>query len=188
MRVLFVCTGNVCRSPAAEFLLRQRVDDAALDVWVESAGTRATKGPCAPGTVKALAKKGIDASGHMSRQVDAPMIERSDLVIATDRANLGVLAVDYEVPREQLFILREFVGLGRSVGARQPDQEIDDWLRKVSALRAPGLASSGDDLPDPYGRRDRAHRKVVNEIDDLTANVLRLLWAPSSLGTPKGKG
>ena len=41
------------------------------------------------------------------------------------------------------------------------------------------------DLPDPFGRRDRFHRKVVDEIDELTAELLRLVWAPSSLGAPK---
>jgi protein-tyrosine phosphatase len=179
VRVLFVCTGNICRSPAAEFLLRQRVDDAALDVWVESAGTRATKGPGNPKTIKALERKGVDASGHRSRQVDAPMVERSDLVVATDKANLSIIAVDYEIPRQRLFILRELVRLGEVVGPRQSGEQIGDWLDRVSGLRAPGLASAGDDLPDPFGRRDRFHRKVVDEIDHLTAEVLRLVWNPS---------
>jgi len=187
VRVLFVCTGNICRSPAAEYLLRKRVDDAALDVWVESSGTRATKGPGDPRTIKALARKDVDASQHRSQQVDAEMIARSDLVIATDQANLSVLAVEFEIARERLFILRELVRLGQGVGAREPDQEIGHWLDSVSARRAPGLASASDDLADPYGRRDRFHRKVVDEIDELTAELLRLVWAPSSLGAPKSQ-
>jgi protein-tyrosine-phosphatase len=184
VRVLFVCTGNICRSMAAEFLFRKRVDDAALDVWVESSGTRATKGPGDPRTIKALHRKGLDASQHRSRQVDEAMIEAADLVLAADRPNLNVLAVDYEVPRERLFILGEVVRLGQGIGQREPDDSVEVWLDRVSAQRPPGLASSGDDLADPFGRRERYHRKVVDQIDDLTAELLRLIWAPSSLGTP----
>jgi protein-tyrosine phosphatase len=185
VRVLIVCTGNICRSPAAEYLLRRRVDDAALDVWVESAGTRATKGPGDPKMIKALARKDLDASDHRSRQVDQDMVERSDLVLATDQANMSVLAVNFEIERERLFILRELVRVGQAVGPCNAEQDVADWLNEVSSLRPPGLASASDDLPDPFGRRDRFHRKVVDDIDELAAEMVRLMWAPSSLGAPK---
>ena len=94
-RVLFVCMGNICRSPMAEGVFRQLVRQAGLDevVKVESAGTHAFHAGEAPdkraqGT---SAKRGYDISDLRARRVDEGDFERFDLILAMDWDNLSLL-------------------------------------------------------------------------------------------------
>jgi protein-tyrosine phosphatase len=93
--VLFVCLGNICRSPLAEGILRHRLVGAGLErrVRVDSAGTgnwHAGKAPD-PRSVEIAARNGIDLSGLRARQVGAADFERFDLILAMDHDNLAAL-------------------------------------------------------------------------------------------------
>lgn len=85
MRVVFVCLGNICRSPAAEGVMRQLAPDLTLD----SAGTGGWHVGDAPyGPMQdAAAARGIDLSGLRARQFTAADFERFDLIVAMDRQN-----------------------------------------------------------------------------------------------------
>lgn len=92
MRVLFVCLGNICRSPTAEGVLRGKLEQAGLAdrVEVDSAGTAGWhigKAPD-PRTCQAAAKRGYDLSALRARQVSAEDFQRFDLVLAMDHSNL----------------------------------------------------------------------------------------------------
>ncbi|MGG5261000.1 low molecular weight protein-tyrosine-phosphatase [Phycicoccus avicenniae] len=103
-RVTVVCHGNICRSPMAEFLLREAFDDAGLGdrVEVDSAGTSAEElgNPVHPRTVAVLRRHGHPDVGwgeHRARQFRAEMFDASDLVLAADHPHadrLGRLARD----------------------------------------------------------------------------------------------
>ncbi len=89
--VLFVCMGNICRSPTAEGMFRKVLDDegVAHAFEVDSAGTHAYhigEGPD-PRTLKAAAMRGIDLSYRRGRQVSAADFDRFDFVLAMDREN-----------------------------------------------------------------------------------------------------
>ena len=91
-RVLFVCFGNICRSPTAEGVLRHMFATTVppLDVEIDSAGTvsHPIGSPPDPRSQLAAMRRGIDLSGLRARQVTAADLDRFDLILAMDRNNL----------------------------------------------------------------------------------------------------
>lgn len=122
--VLFVCLGNICRSPLAEAALRHAAADAALEVLVDSAGTgdwHVGKGPDPRSCAEAL-RHGIDIRAYRARQVHGGDFLRFDRIIALDRNNLADLErIAPDRGRARLSLLLDHV---------------------------PGLA--GQDVADPY--------------------------------------
>jgi low molecular weight protein-tyrosine phosphatase len=92
MRILFVCMGNICRSPTAEGVMRRLIDDAGLDIEVDSAGTGGWHAGEPPDERAALAaqRRGVTLSGA-ARQVRRDDFQRFDLLVAMDRGNLREL-------------------------------------------------------------------------------------------------
>jgi len=95
MRVLFVCMGNICRSPSAEGvfrrLLAERLPDLAIEI--DSAGTHAyhVGNPPDRRSVEAARRRGIDITGLRARVVTPDDFEKYDLVLAMDRENVAIL-------------------------------------------------------------------------------------------------
>ena len=120
MKVLFVCLGNICRSPTAEGVFRQRLHEAGLDgrVTVDSAGTAAWhvgKGPD-PRTCRAALRRGYDLSPLRARQVAAEDYQHFDLMLAMDHDNLLRLKeFRPDGARAELDLFLGRYGLGRGV-------------------------------------------------------------------------
>jgi len=137
---LFVCLGNICRSPTAEGVMRALVAESDLDadVEVESAGTGGwhVGDPPDPRSVAAAADRGVDLEGE-ARQVSPEDFERFDLLVAMDRSNLD--------------------GLLRLA----PDEEA---RAKVRLLRELGEGIH-EDVPDPYYGGKQGFAEVVEIID-----------------------
>lgn len=120
MKVLFVCLGNICRSPTAEGVFRQRLHETGLDgrVTVDSAGTAAWhvgKGPD-PRTCRAALRRGYDLSPLRARQVAAEDYRRFDLMLAMDHDNLLRLKeFRPDGARAELDLFLGRYGLGRGV-------------------------------------------------------------------------
>jgi len=91
--VLFVCTGNICRSPTAESVLRHLAKQAGVAVHVESAGTGDwhVGHPPDPRAQHHARGRGYDLSGQRARQVTRRDFDAFDLIVAMDRGHLGVL-------------------------------------------------------------------------------------------------
>ncbi|MCI8399039.1 MAG: low molecular weight phosphotyrosine protein phosphatase [Oscillibacter sp.] len=91
-KILFVCHGNICRSPMAEFVMKDLVQKAGLEdqFLIESAATSTeeTGNPVYPPARRKLAEHGIGCAGKTSRQLRAADYGRWDLLIGMDRANL----------------------------------------------------------------------------------------------------
>jgi protein-tyrosine phosphatase len=113
VRLLFVCLGNICRSPTAEGVMRSLIDAEGLDGQVEldSAGTGAWHADSAPDprATAAAAAQGVALSGA-ARQIEPQDFERFDLILAMDRSNLRDLRAiaGSQQAREKLHLLREY--------------------------------------------------------------------------------
>ncbi|HIZ98712.1 MAG TPA: low molecular weight phosphotyrosine protein phosphatase [Candidatus Janibacter merdipullorum] len=138
-RITVVCTGNICRSPMAEFILRERLEEAGLAdvVSVDSAGTTAWEegNPADPRTVSALRRRGHtgDYTGHRARVFDKRWFDDVDLVLAADHGHYTVLRRLAGTPEAQARIrmLRSFDPAGPKGDALAID---DPWYGDDSSF------------------------------------------------------
>lgn len=108
LRVLFVCTGNTCRSPLAAVALRAELGDDAEAVEVGSAGTAASPGqPASEGSRRIAEREGFDLSAHRSRPVTRDLAGRSDFVFVMSPAHRAAV-VALGVPPEQVHVISEW--------------------------------------------------------------------------------
>jgi RpiB/LacA/LacB family sugar-phosphate isomerase len=106
--ILFVCTGNVCRSPMAEGLFRRAVQGRG-DFRVVSAGLGAVDGqPPTPHSVTAMRELGIDISGQRSRMLTAELVRSADFIFGMTHGHVDTIALLYPPAAEKTFLLREF--------------------------------------------------------------------------------
>ncbi|GAT31708.1 glycine hydroxymethyltransferase [Terrimicrobium sacchariphilum] len=129
--VLFVCTGNVCRSPMAEALFRQLVADRD-DIEVQSAGVSAGRGqPASLDSVRALKTLGIDLSRFRSQPVTEELVEQATHIFVMTRDHRRLLELFFPEASGKTYLVREFdngspdvpdpIGLGREVYERCRD-------------------------------------------------------------------
>ena len=144
--VLFVCMGNICRSPLAEAAFRAEAARLGLDVEVDSAGTGGWHAGEPPDrrAIAAAARQGIDISRQRARRVEPEDFERFDHIVALDRDNLVDLReIRPESASARLSLLLDHVGGREGEGVADPyyggDAGFDETWRDVEA-GARGLA------------------------------------------------
>lgn len=168
VHVLFVCTGNVCRSPTAERLARAYATRAALpDVVVSSAGTRAVIGhPIDAGAAPVLQRLGGDPSDFTARQLTAKIAMRADLVLTMTEAHRD--AVLRQAPRQlnKTFLLTEAARLATDYDAR--------CVADLASLRYRLAAQDRVEVPDPVGCDPSVFEMVGVQIQQLLPPVLEL--------------
>ena len=152
MKVLFVCLGNICRSPTAEGVFRHYVEQAGLSdkITMDSAGTanwHTGKAPD-PRAQAAAAKRGYDLSGLRARQATAEDFAEFDLILAMDNSNLTNL---------------------------QAIQPADS--RAELALYLPRFGISPDEVPDPYYGGEDGFELVLDMLEQSSQVLLDELKA-----------
>ncbi len=173
--VLVVCTGNVCRSPIAEAVLRSALEDrfAGRAPSVSSAGTAGWEGSGAsPGSVAAAAELGLDISGHRARRLGAEHVRGALLVLAMASGHREL--VDGLVPgaAERTFTLKELVRLLEALPSPEgaptdPAAALQTRVAEAAALRRHGFARDArdEDVDDPLGMPQEKYREVAAELD-----------------------
>jgi protein-tyrosine phosphatase len=177
MRILFVCTGNICRSPLGERLTRAFLDEAlassAAAVRTSSAGTHAVVGRgMDPSSALVLAGLGGDPTGFRARQLTGDMVDAADLTLTmTRRHRRSVLKV---APRAMFrtYTIREAADLLENVDLRAlpPVSDLDERARALVAALGAQRATrrradrDADDVFDPIGHDASVHQHVGDQI------------------------
>src|SRR3989454_4997313 len=153
--VLFVCTGNICRSPLAAALLERALKERGLDVNVTSAGTGAWDGaPASEGAYLVGLEQGLDLSGHRARLLTRDLVEQSDLILTMARHHRA--RVDELGGEGRVFVIGEYVGRGPE-GAEVSDPfggDLDVYRDTCTEL-ATLVAAAVDRIVTEAGRGDQ---------------------------------
>ncbi len=143
--VLFVCTGNTCRSPMAEALFRDLVRDRA-DYQVSSAGVAAAPGmPASKHTAALLKERGLDLASFQSRMLDQPTLEQATHVFAMSSHHMAAIVDEFPEQADKVYLVSEFVA--------------EDALR-------------GRDVSDPFGQGRAAYQETLSSLEKMLPSLL----------------
>ena len=170
-RVLVVCTGNVCRSPIAEGMLREafveRQGDDAPEV--ASAGTMGWEGSGAdPNSIAAAAERGVDISGHVARLLSTADLGSADLVLAMSSEHAVATVREAPDAAPRTFTLKELVRLVEALPSPAADEDLSARVEAADALRGGGFQGNPHDLDvaDPLGMPLQTFRAVAWELEE----------------------
>ncbi len=143
MNILFICTGNTCRSPMAEGLLKQIARDFNLLVQVQSAGVAASFGsPASAHTDTILKNRGINHN-HASQPVTMELVQWSDLILTMTESHKHVLCRQFPGVDNKVFTVNEFA---------------DD---------------KGRDVTDPYGGSLENYRETERDLEAILNKIIK---------------
>lgn len=187
LRVLVVCTGNVCRSPAVELLLRSRLGGTA-GIDVTSAGVDALVGePVAGPMARLLTAAGVDPGRFTARQLEVSDIRAADLVLTMTTAQRRSVVTLLPSAVRRTFTLVEFAAIAELAappdgggGPAERAAAIVAAAPRARALRGP---AGDDDVEDPYRRSDEVFQRVFDVVDGAVARVVAVLGAAGTART-----
>ncbi|MFO7154199.1 MAG: low molecular weight protein arginine phosphatase [Caldicoprobacter oshimai] len=152
--VLFVCTGNTCRSPMAEALFKDLAKKNGLDdIKVMSAGLAAIEGDSAtPQAIEVMERRGVDLSDHRARNVDASLVEEADLILTMTDRHKSILSSMYPEAASKIHVLKEYVEGGSVKG------ELAQIL-------------------DPFGQPVEVYESCARELEEALTKLIEKLKA-----------
>ena len=149
MTILFVCTGNTCRSLMAEGYANKMASDLGLkEVSACSCGTYASfEFPTPKIVLELLKNEGVDASSHVSTPATKETIEKADLILVMEKSHLSDIVSLYPSAKTKTFLLKDFAGV-----------------------------NSGGEIRDPIGKPDREYKSCMEEIKECERKVFKKLF------------
>ncbi|ROS78352.1 protein-tyrosine phosphatase [Curtobacterium sp. PhB130] len=185
MRILFVCSGNLCRSPLGEQVLRARLGPAASAHLVESAGTIAEDGAVMdPAAAAQSVRLGGDPSSHRSRYLTEAVAGSADLVLTAERSHRAEVVRRAPRAAKRAFTITQFARVldGLEPGDLADVSSPEALVERVARLRGtvpPPADPADDDVDDPYRRSAATHERVADEIDRALTTIADALRAVS---------
>jgi len=156
--ILFICTGNVCRSPMAEGLFREAVRGRG-QFRVLSAGLGALDGqPPTPHSVRAMRELGIDISNQRSRMLTADLVRQADYIFGMTHSHVETIALMYPQMAEKAFLVREF------------DETLEPYEKDIS---------------DPIGGSYQVYLNTRDQIEQGIASLLHFMEQHNVLHGPQ---
>ncbi len=183
--VLFVCTGNICRSPLAAGLMAAQLESSDPAVRVDSAGILDLKVPSPPEVIATGNDLGIDLAHHHGRLLTLSDVKEASLILGMTRKHVREVVMMDPSAWTRTFTLRELVRRGQMMRPRDTGQSLEDWLvfvqhgRRMVDLQG---KSKEDDIADPLGGSMRGYRVASETIAGLVSELVRLAW-PDLPGT-----
>jgi protein-tyrosine phosphatase len=177
LAILCVCTGNLCRSPAAERLLAHHL---GASVTVSSAGTYALIGqPFSPPMDRLVQEAGADPDGFAARQLLETHLRKADLVLGMTREHRAAAVDLAPAVVRRSFTLREYARLlGQIDLDLLPEGSPADRARASLPLAAAQRRQSSpaeDDVADPYGQADTAYARAFADIEQAVRTIAAVL-------------
>jgi protein-tyrosine-phosphatase len=156
-RILVVCTANICRSPVAEVLLRDRLRQRNSDSWgVESVGTWAhVKRGASQYSIQLMAEQGLDLTSHQARMIDETALQQADLVLCMEAGHCEALRAEFPAHAAKIYMLSEMV-----------NQRFN--------------------IQDPYGQSIEAYRRMVADLTSIIDQGLERIMALAQQEKPPG--
>ena len=175
--MLVVCTGNICRSPLVEQLLRARLVAAGIQINVQSAGTRAMLGgEMTPEAAALSLHYGGVPMGHHPQQLTAQLVAHADVVLTANREHRSEVVSLHPRAARYAFTLNQFARLVAAFGSNVPPVSLRAFVAELAATR--GLTPQperpgGGDIDDPYRQPIEVYDRVGREIDAAVAMIAR---------------
>lgn len=192
--VLFVCTGNICRSPLAEQLFRSQLKTRSRLISTTSAGTYANPGEAMTEQAAALSRQyGGDPSQHQASEVAAGRINAANLVVTMTREHRAEVVSMVPRSSRKTFTLRELDRLIRTYRDLEPEAwaaprgasaaALDAFVREVAAQRgfsAAIVVPHDDDIVDPYRRGQDVYDEAGALISQSITRVAKAIISVTS--------
>lgn len=189
MKIVFVCTGNQCRSPVAEYVARsfanelaaqaktqgrQPADSPSPELEFASAGTHAHRGtPMDPRALRFLAAEGINADGFSSTRLNRAALAGADIVVGMDTAHVEHVLRIAPALLKKAATLRQLAAWSTIDSVHFPED-----IAHLRATRAGKeiLDAHGLDIPDPVAENDDDFARISREVrDDVKALVTAII-------------
>lgn len=153
MNILFVCTGNTCRSSMAEGILKYLLNEYNVEnISVSSAGISALDGDMAnKNAIRVLNNRGINISNHSARQIDEAILVNSDLILTMTDSHKRILTKYAPEFSNKIFTLREFA-------------------YKINGENSEGI---NFDIHDPYGMDYHVYQLCMEEIETELKRIIK---------------
>ncbi|WP_068255422.1 arsenate reductase/protein-tyrosine-phosphatase family protein [Janibacter corallicola] len=186
VRIMTVCTGNICRSPYAQLRLQQELDTIRPGTFeVSSAGTHALVDQSVdPGSVRVLGERGVDSDGFAARQLDERMLTDIDIVLPLTTAHRKIVLSHSPRHLKRSYTVTELARLLDAADEAQPWTERlaeavtpeERWAALPSHLtRQRGIsrvAEGEDDIADPYRQGPEAFEAMAAQVDAAIERIV----------------